>query len=103
MFLLFYFIHLLIPPKILFFSFHLALAAFFTYMTIVIDGGDWAAVKQRLRTRYLQTLVVNYAVWPTAQFINFLLLPSSLQVPFASTIGVFWNAYLSLKNAGGNR
>lgn len=81
----------------------LSLAAFFTYMTIVIDGGDWAAVKQRLRTRYLQTLVVNYAVWPTAQFINFLLLPSSLQVPFASTIGVFWNAYLSLKNAGGNR
>lgn len=79
----------------------LSLAAFFVYTTVVIDRGDLDAVRAKLRSKYLPTLVINYAIWPIAQFINFLLLPRALQVPFASTIGVFWNAYLSLKNAKG--
>lgn len=79
----------------------LSLAAFFVYTTVVIDRGDLDAVRLKLRTKYLQTLVVNYAIWPLAQFVNFLLMPRAFQVPFASTIGVFWNAYLSLKNAKG--
>lgn len=79
----------------------LSLGLFFVYTTVVMEGGDLDAVKAKLRARYLQTLVVNYAVWPLTQFINFLLLPTALQVPFASTVGVFWNAYLSLKNAKG--
>lgn len=63
----------------------LALAAFFVYTTIVIDRGDLDSVNAKLRAKYLPTLVVNYAVWPLTQFINFLLLPRALQVPFAST------------------
>lgn len=77
----------------------LSLMAFFVYTTIVMEHGDKEAVKLKLKTAFLQTLVVNYAVWPAAQFINFLFIPRSLQVPFASTVGVFWNAYLSLANA----
>ncbi|VVT43539.1 uncharacterized protein SAPINGB_P000031 [Magnusiomyces paraingens] len=77
----------------------ISLFAFFIYSTIVMGRGDRAALIVKLRSAYLQTLVVNYAVWPAAQFVNFLLMPVSLQVPFASTVGVFWNAYLSLKNA----
>lgn len=77
----------------------LSLAAFFLYSTIVIEGGNKEDIKYKLKTAYLQTLVVNYAVWPAAQTINFLFLPKHLQVPFASTVGVFWNAFLSLKGA----
>lgn len=76
-----------------------SLLAFFLYTTLVMDRGNGEAVKRKLRSAYLPTLVVNYAVWPAAQFFNFLVMPVSLQVPFASTVGVFWNAYLSLKNA----
>lgn len=77
----------------------LSLAAFFLYSTIVIESGSEQDVKHQLKTAYLQTLVVNYALWPAVQTINFLFMPKHLQVPFASTIGVFWNAYLSLKGA----
>lgn len=77
----------------------LSLAAFFLYSTIVIENGSKADVVHKLKTAYLQTLVVNYAVWPAAQTVNFMLMPKHLQVPFASTVGVFWNAYLSLKGA----
>jgi protein Mpv17 len=68
-------------------------------MTIVMERGDRDAVGEMLKTRYIQTLAVNYLVWPASQFVNFLIIPSPLQIPFSSTVGVFWNAYLSLKNA----
>jgi protein Mpv17 len=77
----------------------ISLLAFFTYTTAVMEGGDRNAVVQKLKTAYLPTLVLNYAIWPAAQFINFLFIPSPMQIPFSSTLGVFWNAYLSLKNA----
>lgn len=76
-----------------------SLMAFFAYTTVVMEHGNKQAIIAKLNDAFLQTLVVNYAVWPAVQFINFLLLPKSLQVPFASTVGIFWNAYLSLKNA----
>lgn len=77
----------------------LSLAAFLSYMAVVMEGGDREAVGEKLRSVYLPTLAANYAVWPAAQFLNFLVIPGPLQIPFSSTIGVFWNAYLSLKNA----
>lgn len=77
----------------------LSLAVFFLYSTIVTERGSEQDVKHQLKTAYLQTLVVNYAIWPAAQTITILFMPKHLQVPFASTIGVLWNAYLSLKDA----
>lgn len=40
----------------------------------------------------------NFVVWPLVQIINFRWIPLQAQLPFASTIGVFWTTYLSLKN-----
>ncbi|CAN6665703.1 hypothetical protein TRVA0_037S00738 [Trichomonascus vanleenenianus] len=77
----------------------ISLCCFFIYATVVIEGGDKAAVVAKLKKSYLPTLAINYCVWPAAQFINFLVIPRAVQIPFSSTIGVFWNAYLSLKNA----
>ncbi|ODQ67950.1 hypothetical protein NADFUDRAFT_81065 [Nadsonia fulvescens var. elongata DSM 6958] len=75
------------------------LLVFFTYTTFVIEGGGSADVKAKIRRVYLRTLATNYCVWPLAQFINFIFIPVQGQVPFASTIGVFWNAFLSMKVA----
>jgi protein Mpv17 len=64
-----------------------------------MEGGNREAVVEKLKKSYLPTIALNYCIWPAAQFLNFMVIPSPLQIPFSSTIGVFWNAYLSLKNA----
>lgn len=76
-----------------------SLACFLSYMTIVMEHGDKHAVEAKLKTVYLPTLALNYAIWPATQFFNFMVVPRPMQIPFSSTIGVFWNTYLSLKNA----
>ncbi|KOS22421.1 Protein sym1 [Escovopsis weberi] len=71
---------------------------FFTVMTLA-EGGNRRAVTNKLRDMYLPTLKANYAVWPMVQVINFRLMPVQFQLPFVSTIGIAWTAYLSLSNA----
>lgn len=47
----------------------------------------------------MPTLKANYILWPAVQMINFRLMPLQFQIPFVSTIGIAWTAYLSLTNA----
>lgn len=77
----------------------ISLACLLSYMAYVIEQGGQQAVAQKLRTKYLPILGINWVIWPAAQFFNFLVMPSPLQIPFSSTVGVFWNAYLSYRNA----
>ncbi|TLD30785.1 hypothetical protein PspLS_02276 [Pyricularia sp. CBS 133598] len=74
------------------------IAAFFTAMTIA-EGGGRRAVQNKLRDMYVPTLKANFAIWPAVQVINFRLMPVQFQLPFVSTIGIAWTAYLSLSNA----
>ncbi|KAB8291084.1 hypothetical protein EYC80_009772 [Monilinia laxa] len=74
------------------------IANFFTVMTIA-EGGGKRAVAQKLRDMYLPTLKANFMVWPLVQIINFRLMPIQFQLPFVSTVGIAWTAYLSLSNA----
>ncbi|KAK3324417.1 hypothetical protein B0T19DRAFT_230165 [Cercophora scortea] len=74
------------------------IAAFFTAMTIA-EGGGKRAVYQKIRDMYVPTLKANYMVWPAVQIINFRLMPVQFQLPFVSTVGIAWTAYLSLSNA----
>lgn len=76
-----------------------SLFSFFTYGTIVLENGTWEDTKQKLRRIYLPTLVVNFSVWFPVQFINFLLVPRSFQVPFSSSVSVLWNCFLSMRNS----
>ncbi|KAL6819204.1 hypothetical protein V8C40DRAFT_252691 [Trichoderma camerunense] len=71
---------------------------FFTAMTIA-EGGGRRAVTHKLRDMYIPTLKANYVVWPAVQVINFRLMPVQFQLPFVSTVGIAWTAYLSLTNA----
>ncbi|KAH8168746.1 mpv17 / PMP22 family protein [Sarocladium implicatum] len=72
--------------------------AFFTVMTIA-EGGGRRAVTNKLRDMYIPTLKANFIVWPAVQIVNFRLMPVQFQLPFVSTVGIAWTAYLSLTNA----
>ncbi|KAL5415325.1 hypothetical protein PMIN06_000359 [Paraphaeosphaeria minitans] len=74
------------------------LACFFTFMTVA-EGGGKRAVARKFQDIYIPALKANYLVWPAVQIINFRLLPVQLQIPFVSTIGIAWTAYLSLTNS----
>ncbi|KAK0726238.1 hypothetical protein B0T21DRAFT_371236 [Apiosordaria backusii] len=76
-------------------------AAFFTAMTLA-EGGDTKAVSQKLKDMYFPTLKANYILWPAVQVVNFRLMPVQFQLPFVSTVGIAWTAYLSLTNAAEN-
>lgn len=71
---------------------------FFVAMTAA-EGGGRKAISHKLRDMYVPTLKANYVVWPAVQAINFRLMPVQFQLPFVSTIGIAWTAYLSLTNA----
>jgi protein Mpv17 len=74
------------------------LALFFSVMTVA-EGGGRRAVQNKMRDMYLPTLKANYILWPAVQMVNFRLMPMQFQLPFVSTIGIAWTAYLSLTNA----
>ncbi|KAJ5587717.1 uncharacterized protein N7459_003482 [Penicillium hispanicum] len=74
------------------------LVCFFTYMTIA-EGGGRRALTQKFRDVYLPTLKANFVLWPAVQILNFRVIPIQFQIPFVSSIGIAWTAYLSLTNS----
>ncbi|KAK5123094.1 hypothetical protein LTR85_003291 [Meristemomyces frigidus] len=74
------------------------LAAFFTFMTVT-EGGGKRAVVRKFQDVYVPALKANYIVWPLVQVLNFRVIPIQFQIPFVSTIGIAWTAYLSLTNS----
>lgn len=74
------------------------LCCFFTFMTVAEGGGRKQIVK-KFQDIYIPTLKAQLAIWPAVQLINFRLMPLMFQIPFVSTIGIFWTAYLSMSNA----
>ncbi|CAK7269373.1 hypothetical protein SEPCBS119000_003535 [Sporothrix epigloea] len=76
----------------------LGIAWFFTVMTVT-EGGGRVAVQTKLHDMFVSTLKANFTIWPAVQLINFRLMPVPLQLPFVSTVGIAWTAYLSLTNA----
>ncbi|RMD41145.1 hypothetical protein DV735_g3985, partial [Chaetothyriales sp. CBS 134920] len=74
------------------------LATFFTFMTVA-EGGGQRQVLKKFKDIYLPTLRANYLLWPAVQILNFRVIPLPLQIPFVSTIGIAWTAYLSLSNS----
>jgi len=74
------------------------LGIFFTFMAFA-EGHGISGLRKKWNEGYGSALRANYVVWPAVQFINFKLMPLRYQIPFVSTIGIFWNMYLSLTNA----
>jgi len=76
----------------------IGLGAFFTFMTVA-EGGGRRAVTRKFQDVYVPALKANYMVWPAVQILNFRVMPLQFQIPFVSTIGIAWTAYLSLTNS----
>lgn len=73
------------------------LSFFLFYLAVVVERRRWAIIKEApFWSSYVRTLGINMCVWPLAQFVNFLLIPSPAQIPFSSSLSVLWNTYLSL-------
>ena len=78
--------------------FTIGLGLFFSFMTIA-EGGGKRAVAKKFQDVYIPSLKANYLLWPAVQIVNFSFMPLQFQLPFVSTIGIAWTAYLSLSNA----
>ncbi|MCJ1252422.1 hypothetical protein MMC24_000228 [Lignoscripta atroalba] len=76
----------------------IGLACFFTFMTVA-EGGGRKAVTRKFQDVYLPALKANFIIWPAVQILNFRVIPLQFQIPFVSTVGIAWTAYLSLTNS----
>lgn len=76
----------------------IGLGCFFTFMTVAEGGGRRAVIK-KFQDVYVPALRANYLLWPAVQMLNFRALPVQFQIPFVSTVGIAWTAYLSLTNS----
>ncbi|KAL4930197.1 Mpv17/PMP22 family protein [Aspergillus undulatus] len=74
------------------------LVCFFSYMTIA-EGGGRRALTRKFQDVYLSTLKANFVLWPAVQVLNFRVVPIQFQIPFVSSVGIAWTAYLSLTNS----
>ncbi|KAL2832120.1 putative integral membrane protein, Mpv17/PMP22 family [Aspergillus cavernicola] len=74
------------------------LTCFFTFMTVA-EGGGKRALTRKFQDVYLPTLKANFVLWPAVQMLNFRVIPIQFQIPFVSTVGIAWTAYLSLTNS----
>ncbi|KAI9010459.1 hypothetical protein CLU79DRAFT_839594 [Phycomyces nitens] len=73
------------------------LTMFFTIMGF-IETKKWEGVQEKFRDAFLPALAMNYKVWPVVQLINFKVMPLQYRLPFVSSLGIIWNAYLSWIN-----
>ncbi|KAH6923929.1 hypothetical protein HPB50_009566 [Hyalomma asiaticum] len=62
-----------------------------------VQWRTWNDMKHSLQANYMQMLKARYILWPAAQLINFLFVPSSYRQPFGSCVAVVWCTYLAWK------
>ena len=55
-------------------------------------------IKKGLKQGWWSTVTANWTVWPLVQMVNFAFVPVEHRVIVVSIVGVFWNAYLSMKS-----
>ncbi|KAK2742575.1 hypothetical protein FQN57_005201 [Myotisia sp. PD_48] len=65
----------------------------------IAEGGGRRALSKKFEDIYLPTLKANFMLWPAVQTLNFRLIPIQFQIPFVSSVGIAWTAYLSLANS----
>ncbi|PVU85381.1 hypothetical protein BB559_001095 [Furculomyces boomerangus] len=74
------------------------LAAFFMFMNAA-ENKSYGELTSTYKHKYLETLKMNYVIWPLFQALNFSVVPLQFRVPVGSFFGIFWNTYLSYIHA----
>ncbi|CEO97848.1 unnamed protein product (mitochondrion) [Plasmodiophora brassicae] len=67
---------------------------FFAIMGL-ISGHPPDRIAARIQDRFVDTMLVNYAVWPIAIAVNFAVVPVRYQVLWTNTVGLAYNTFLS--------
>ncbi|XBW38618.1 hypothetical protein QEN19_004207 [Hanseniaspora menglaensis] len=81
----------------------ISLYVFFAFANYVMDAGDVFSFRSKLKKIFLNTLMLNYLIWPLMQFINFSFINKDDQPLFSSCISVVWNVLLSMRNASASK
>eukprot|EP00287_Rhodomonas_sp_CCMP768_P008962 CAMPEP_0196716898 /NCGR_PEP_ID=MMETSP1091-20130531/321_1 /TAXON_ID=302021 /ORGANISM="Rhodomonas sp., Strain CCMP768" /LENGTH=222 /DNA_ID=CAMNT_0042057085 /DNA_START=226 /DNA_END=894 /DNA_ORIENTATION=- len=59
------------------------------------SGQSWAKVAKSLQATFWSAQVLNWKMWPFAQFINFNFVPPELQLLYMNLIALVWTVALS--------
>lgn len=70
------------------------LVVFFVGMSL-LEGKTLLNSYEKCKKEFMTTLIADLIVWPGAQFINFLFLPTHYRILYISSLNLFWNAFLS--------
>jgi len=63
-----------------------------------VQGKSMASALEDLKSKYVETMKVNYYIWPAANLVNFMFVPIQYQVLWANLISLVYNAALSFIN-----
>lgn len=59
------------------------------------SGQEWPKVWQSLKATFWSAQVLNWKMWPFAQFVNFNFVPPDLQLLYMNLIALVWTVALS--------
>lgn len=82
----------MIPDQVLFAP---CISAGFFWINNTFAGGTFEQLKEKLKERYVETLLNGYKLWPAVQMVNFSFVPFQYRVGVVQLVAVLWNAYLS--------
>ncbi|KAL4236950.1 hypothetical protein ACF0H5_005336 [Mactra antiquata] len=69
-------------------------SAFFMGMNLLEGKGVQSGVEE-VKEKFLTVYLLDWCVWPPAQFFNFFFLPPKARVVYVSLITLAWNTFLS--------
>ncbi|KAL9648444.1 hypothetical protein ABK040_014064 [Willaertia magna] len=62
-----------------------------------IDNDLFYKITHKLKDDYVNTFLVDMAVWPPLQYFNFYFIPGVYRVLYINVCCIFWNAFLSMQ------
>ena len=71
----------------------LFIGTFLSSLTIL--DGKLSEVVSRLKSGWLDSLLLNWKIWVPCQLVNFRFVPQNYQVLFANMVALVWNTGLS--------
>ncbi|SCV03701.1 LAMI_0H10264g1_1 [Lachancea mirantina] len=76
----------------------LAAPLYFGVLTLM-EGRPLSAARRKISDNWWETLKTNWMVWPWVQLANFSLVPVQHRLLTVNVVAIFWNTYLSFRNA----
>lgn len=62
----------------------------------LLKGSSKTEIKELIEEEYVPTFIIDTAIWPVAQAINFRFVPARFQALYVNVISLGWAGFLSL-------